>query len=109
MDVLAPFASRVMARLNWWAIVGFAGQTVFFCRFLLQWLHSERVKRSEIPIGFWFLSMGGGLIMLVYVVHLADAVLIIGQLTGLFVYARNLHLIFRARHPEPGEVRPPAT
>lgn len=109
MEVLAPFINRVLASLNWWAVVGFAAQTMFFCRFLVQWLHSERVKRSEIPIGFWFLSLAGGIMMLIYVVHLADAVLILGQATGLIVYARNLHLIFKSRQQlAHGGASPPA-
>ena len=95
--MFALYFDRLVDSLNWWSVLGFIAQGAFFSRFLVQWLHSERVRRSEIPVGFWFLSVIGGALMLVYVIHLADVVLILGQATGLLVYARNLHLIFRER------------
>ncbi len=76
-----------------WLIVGFAGQGFFSLRFLVQWLHSERQQRSVIPISFWYFSIAGTLTLLTYAIHRADPVFIVGQLTGLFIYLRNLHLI----------------
>ncbi len=108
MDFLSAYMDKIIANLDWWAALGFLAQAMFFSRFLVQWLHSERVKRSEIPVGFWFLSIAGGSLMLVYVMHLADAVLITGQLAGLLVYTRNLQLIFRERAARGSGIRPPA-
>ena len=73
------------------------GQTVFMMRFLYQWLASERAKRSVIPVGFWYLSIAGGLMTLVYAIHREDPVFIFGQTTGLFIYLRNLVLLRREK------------
>lgn len=76
-----------------WIAIGLAGQLLFSARFLIQWLASERQKRSMIPIAFWHFSIGGGLLLLLYSVHRMDPVFILGQSMGLFIYARNLSLI----------------
>ena len=78
-----------------WYVVGFLGQAFFFSRFLVQWLASERVGRSVIPLSFWYLSLLGGITLFVYALHLGDPVFIIGQSTGAFIYLRNLY--FRLR------------
>jgi lipid-A-disaccharide synthase-like uncharacterized protein len=78
-----------------WLSVGFLGQALFSARFLVQWIASERRKESVIPLSFWFLSVGGGLALLLYAVHRLDPVFIVGQAAGLFVYLRNLLLIRR--------------
>ena len=78
-------------------IVGFGGQALFASRFLLQWLSSESVGRSVIPIGFWYCSIGGGSVMLIYAIWRQDPVFICGQGLGLFIYLRNLYLIFKER------------
>jgi lipid-A-disaccharide synthase-like uncharacterized protein len=78
-----------------WLSVGFLGQALFSCRFLVQWIASERRKESVVPISFWFLSMGGGLALLLYALHRLDPVFIVGQAAGLFIYLRNLLLIRR--------------
>lgn len=75
-----------------WLGVGFVGQAFFFSRFLVQWLASERAKKSVIPISFWYLSLGGGVMLLIYAIHLRDPVFILGQSTGAFIYLRNLYL-----------------
>ena len=75
-----------------WLAVGFAGQACFFSRFLVQWLASERAKRSVIPMAFWYLSLCGGSILFAYALHLGDPVFIIGQSTGAFIYLRNVWL-----------------
>lgn len=96
---------RVDAQLIW-LVVGFAGQALFFMRFLVQWLHSERVRRSVIPVAFWYFSIAGGLVLLAYAIHTRDPVFIVGQFGGVFIYARNLQLIVRERRsaapPLPG-------
>ncbi|RLA80620.1 MAG: hypothetical protein DRG36_03040 [Deltaproteobacteria bacterium] len=66
-------------------------------RFLVQWIVSERKKRSVIPIYFWYLSLAGGLTLLIYAIHIKDPVFIVGQSTGAFIYIRNLMLIYREK------------
>ena len=69
------------------------GQLLFTARFVVQWLSSEREKRSVIPPMFWYFSIGGALILLAYAVYRQDVVFILGQSSGMFIYARNLQLI----------------
>lgn len=69
------------------------GQFLFTSRFVVQWLSSEKQKKSVIPASFWFLSIGGSAILLVYAVHRRDLVFMIGQGSGMFIYLRNLQLI----------------
>lgn len=78
-----------------WLAVGFLGQALFSARFLVQWIASERKRKSVVPIEFWYFSIGGGLTLLAYAVHRLDPVFIVGQAAGLFVYARNLYFIHR--------------
>ena len=78
-----------------WLSIGLLGQALFSARFLVQWIASERRKRSVVPRAFWYFSMGGGLTLLAYAVYRRDPVFIIGQGAGLFVYARNLWFIYR--------------
>jgi len=84
-------------QLNWWILLGYAGQSLFAMRFVVQWVASERVGRSVIPVAFWFFSIGGGLLLFVYALYIRDPVFIIGQGFGLFVYLRNLYFVFRER------------
>jgi lipid-A-disaccharide synthase-like uncharacterized protein len=87
-----------------WLIVGFTGQALFFSRFLIQWIQSEREGRSTIPRAFWYLSLVGGLFLLVYAIYRQDPVFIMGQSVGAFVYIRNLMLLKRqGRAPEVSE------
>jgi lipid-A-disaccharide synthase-like uncharacterized protein len=79
-----------------WLVFGFAGQACFAGRFLVQWIASERRRRSVVPPAFWVLSLAGGVAILVYAVHRRDPVIVTGQAAGLFVYSRNLYL-HRAR------------
>ena len=80
-----------------WLIIGFIGQGLFSARFLVQWLVSERQKRSIIPEAFWYLSLAGGLTLLTYAIHRKDPVFILGQSVGSFIYLRNLYFIRRDR------------
>ena len=86
-----------------WLGVGLLGQAFFSARFLVQWIASERLKQSVIPVQFWYWSMGGGATLLAYAIYRVDPIFILGQAAGLFVYARNLYLIHRAprRHASP--------
>nr|WP_299246084.1 lipid-A-disaccharide synthase N-terminal domain-containing protein [uncultured Halomonas sp.] len=81
-----------------WLSIGFLGQALFSARFIVQWLASERARRSIVPKAFWFLSIGGGATLLAYAFYRRDPVFIAGQGAGLFIYARNLMLIRRESH-----------
>lgn len=76
-----------------WLIIGFAGQSLFAMRFLVQWIKSEKEKASVIPIAFWYFSVSGGLVLLSYAIYKKDPVFIAGQLTGILIYLRNLYFI----------------
>jgi lipid-A-disaccharide synthase-like uncharacterized protein len=86
--------------LDWWVLLGFVAQALFTMRFLVQWIASERAGRSVIPIAFWFFSIGGGLLLLVYALYRRDPVFIAGQAFGVFVYVRNLYFELRDRRSE---------
>ncbi len=83
-----------------WMIIGFAGQALFTARFVVQWIASERARKSLIPVAFWFFSFGGGTVLLAYAIHRGDPVFIAGQAGGLIIYLRNIWLI-RGEKKEP--------
>jgi lipid-A-disaccharide synthase-like uncharacterized protein len=78
---------------NIWLVIGFLGQGLFSARFIVQWLKSEREKKSVFPVAFWYFSIAGGVTLFAYAVHRQDPVFIVGQLTGLFIYLRNLYFV----------------
>lgn len=80
-----------------WLAIGFIGQGLFSARFIVQWLKSEREKKSVFPIAFWYFSIAGGATLLAYAIHKEDPVFIVGQLTGLFIYLRNLYFVIYER------------
>lgn len=80
-----------------WIAIGFAGQLLFSARFLVQWIASERAKRSVVPLMFWYFSVLGGSVLLLYAIYRKDPVFIMGQAGGLIIYFRNLYLIHRER------------
>ena len=79
-----------------WLGIGFLGQSIFFMRWVVQWLASERSAESRVPVAFWYLSLVGGLITLAYAIYRKDPVFIAGQSIGAFVYLRNLMLLSRS-------------
>jgi len=83
--------------LTVWTGIGFLGQAFFSMRFLVQWISSERVRRSVIPVAFWYFSVFGGATLLAYAIHREDPVFIVGQAAGLLIYGRNLYFIFRGK------------
>jgi lipid-A-disaccharide synthase-like uncharacterized protein len=87
-------------QFNWWVVLGFAAQAMFFMRFAVQWFASERVGRSVVPTSFWVFSIVGGLLLLIYAIQRRDPVFIAGQGLGLFIYVRNLQFILRGRRGE---------
>lgn len=76
-----------------WLGIGFIGNALFFSRFMVQWVASERAGRSYIPTMFWWLSIAGSIVLLLYAVHKRDPVFIIAYLPNCIVYVRNLMLI----------------
>jgi lipid-A-disaccharide synthase-like uncharacterized protein len=78
-----------------WVGIGFFGQALFFGRWIIQWVASERYAESRVPLSFWYLSLIGGLITLAYAIYRRDPVFIAGQSIGALVYLRNLVLIYR--------------
>jgi lipid-A-disaccharide synthase-like uncharacterized protein len=78
-----------------WLGIGFFGQAMFFGRFFVQWLASEKAKKSVIPNTFWYFSIIGGLIVLAYSIYRKDPVFIAGQSMGVLIYLRNLYFIHR--------------
>lgn len=80
-----------------WIVLGFIAQLCFTARFVVQWVASEKAKRSVVPISFWFFSLFGGGLLLVYAIHREDPVFIAGQSLGFLIYSRNLWLIARER------------
>lgn len=89
------------------ALFGLAGQSVFMCRFLVQWITSERAGKSVIPIAFWYFSIAGACMLLAYGILRQDIVIILAQSFGFLVYGRNLMLISKERR-ENGEADEPA-
>jgi lipid-A-disaccharide synthase-like uncharacterized protein len=91
------FYDVFVTRLDWWLALGFLAQGLFTARFLVQWISSERAGRSVIPMAFWFFSMGGGLMTLVYGIAKREPVIIVGQAAATIIYVRNIMLIVKHR------------
>ncbi len=83
-----------------WIIVGLVAQLMFSGRFLVQWIVSEKKGKSTVPLAFWYLSIAGGVMLLIYAVQRAEPIFVIGQSAGLIVYTRNLMLIYKERRSE---------
>ena len=90
-----------------WLGIGFFGQALFFGRWVVQWVASEKKAESQVPVSFWYMSLIGGLITLAYAIYRQDPVFIAGQGVGSVVYIRNLMLIHRANQAK-GPAGPPA-
>ncbi len=76
-------------------VIGFLGQGIFASRFIIQWIYSEKKGMSYIPVIFWYLSIFGGIGLLIYAIFRKDPVIILGQSFGIFIYLRNLILIYK--------------
>lgn len=97
IDLIAWAKAVFIEQFSFWIALGFLAQAMFMMRFVVQWLASERAGRSVMPIAFWFFSVAGGSLLLVYAINRRDPVFIAGQGLGLVIYFRNLWLIFRER------------
>jgi len=84
--------------IDYWVFIGLFGQFIFFLRFVVQWIYSERKKQSAIPVSFWYISIVGGAIVLLYALQRQDIVFIIGQSLAMLIYIRNLFLIKKTPH-----------
>ena len=78
---------------DWGILIGYIAQMLFAMRFVVQWIASERARKSVMPVAFWFFSIGGGVLLLAYALYRKDPVFIAGQALGLLVYTRNLYFI----------------
>ncbi len=83
-----------------WVGIGLIGQTLFFMRFFVQWLATEKARKSVIPTAFWYFSLAGGATLLAYSIYRQDPVFILGQSLGLFIYLRNLYFVIKKPHLE---------
>lgn len=99
-DIRAYVYDTFIARFDFWLAFGIAAQLLFGARFVVQWVASERAGRSVVPLAFWFFSMAGGVMTLVYGLVRREPVIILGQSLSLVIYLRNLVLIFRERGRE---------
>ncbi len=86
-----------VTRFDFWLVFGLAAQLVFGSRFVLQWIASERAGKSVMPLSFWFLSIAGGVMTLIYGFVRREPVIIFGQGLSTIIYLRNLALILRER------------
>ncbi|MDX2484416.1 lipid-A-disaccharide synthase N-terminal domain-containing protein [Antarcticimicrobium sediminis] len=77
-----------------WVVIGIGAQLLFSMRFIIQWIASEKQRRSVVPELFWWFSITGGLTLLAYAIHRQDPVFILGQSLGVVIYLRNLWLIY---------------
>ena len=78
---------------QFWLIVGFIGQGLFSARFVIQWLATEKNRKSVVPLAFWYFSIAGSLTLLAYALFRKDPVFVLGQMFGVFIYLRNLYFI----------------
>lgn len=80
---------------SWLLVLGIISQLVFTFRFIYQWIFSERIKTSQLPYGFWVISIFGSTLILIYAILRKDPILFIGQIFGLVIYIRNLMILKR--------------
>ena len=81
-----------------WLAVGMFGQALFSARFIIQWLASEKLRRSVVPVSFWYFSLIGGFVLLAYAIYRRDPVFVLGQAFGAVIYVRNLYFLRRERY-----------
>ena len=92
-DLINYLHDVFVIKFDAWVAIGFVAQAFFTMRFVVQWIASERARASVIPVAFWFFSIGGGVLLLIYALYRRDPVFIAGQALSLVVYVRNLYFI----------------
>lgn len=93
----------------WWVMIGLVGQAAFFGRMFIQWIISERSQVSTVPEIFWWFSFIGGICLFTYFVWRVDIVGVMGQSTGIVIYARNLRLLHKQKRREQPTTQPSTT
>jgi lipid-A-disaccharide synthase-like uncharacterized protein len=96
-----PFVGYV--NIDGWTIVGLVGQILFFMRFIVQWIATERARRTVIPTSFWYFSIAGALVLLLYSFVRKDPVFIAGYLLAMVIYLRNLRFALRPESKDSAE------
>ncbi|WP_448189791.1 lipid-A-disaccharide synthase N-terminal domain-containing protein [Azospirillum sp. sgz301742] len=94
MDKLMAWYASTSATEMVWIGLGLFAQALFMMRFVVQWIASERIKRSVVPETFWYFSIGGGILLLAYSIYRVDPVYMFGQGLGLIIYFRNLYFVW---------------
>ena len=84
-----------VAKFDFWLAFGLAAQLAFAARFLVQWIMSERAGKSVVPMAFWFFSVAGGTMTLIYGLVKREPIIIFGQLLSNIIYVRNIMLIWK--------------
>lgn len=102
---VAAWWSQTPGSEKLWLAIGFLAQLMFSMRFIVQWLASERARRSVVPETFWYFSLFGGALLLAYAVYRLDPVFMLGQAMGLVIYSRNIYFI-RSQHKMAGAIAP---
>jgi lipid-A-disaccharide synthase-like uncharacterized protein len=94
---IAQWWARMSSMELAWIAIGFSAQLMFSLRFIVQWLASEKARRSVVPEAFWYFSLTGGLMLTAYALHRTDPVFILGQVAALAIYSRNIYFICRGK------------
>jgi lipid-A-disaccharide synthase-like uncharacterized protein len=103
-EFIAPLLAWLQSQLNVWVLIGLFGQSLFMMRFIIQWIHSERAQQSVVPEAFWYFSLSGSMIVLIYAVHQKDLVFILSQSLGTIIYVRNIQMIWRNKRKAQTEI-----
>lgn len=100
-DVLSHYFENLLENItggaNFWTYFGLTANLIFASRFAIQWYVSEKLKRSVIPVQFWYLSIVGSVMMLIYAIYIGKVPLILGFLFPTIIYIRNLMLIRKGK------------
>ena len=89
--------------LDSWVLFGLLAQFVFFMRFVMQWYASEKEKKTVVPVTFWYLSLAGTVMILIYSIQRRDIVFILASSLNFFLYLRNLQIYFSSKN---GDIKP---
>lgn len=100
METLMSFLGTETRGELIWVLVGLGGQLLFMTRFLIQWIATEKARKSVVPTSFWWFSIGGAAVLLAYAIYRQDPVFILGQSLGFFIYSRNLWFIYAEKRAE---------
>ena len=107
-ETFGEYVIRVLTdpflRFDLWDVVGFFGQSLFFTRFIVQWIASEKKQRNVLPVAFWYFSMAGAFVSLLYFIHLGRLPLIMAGMASMVIYSRNLHIWFKRKTSRRGLV-----